>query len=246
MNTVVFVLFCFLFVYLFLRFLDNSSCVFESRARIDNIDKNVYTTTQLRKGERYLLTTNVNSSCSQLTFEWKVAKVTTLPLAVETAYFRSVASGSEWSDSSSLYPGKYLVEFVGHFENFYFLDYGFIEVLPSPPVPLIVGASEVSRQQGAVLTFDASPSYDADLGPGINEGLTFSWTCSSTSGGGCFGSAEQNFIDNGRIMSVNTTTMQAHQFYDVQLKVSAKNGLNSSFMQRVHLVSFSPLHVEIK
>lgn len=246
MNTVVFVLLCFLFVYLFLRFLDNSSCVFESRARIDNIDKNVYTTTQLRKGERYLLTTNVNSSCSQLTFEWKVAKVTTLPLAVETAYFRSVASGSEWSDSSSLYPGKYLVEFVGHFENFYFLDYGFIEVLPSPPVPLIVGASEVSRQQGAVLTFDASPSYDEDLGPGINEGLTFSWTCSSTSGGGYFGSAEQNFIDNGRIMSVNTTAMQAHQFYDVQLKVSAKNGLNSSFMQRVHLVSFSPLHVEIK
>ena len=229
---------------LYFHFSDDSSCAFGSLARILDIDKNVNTATELRKVEHYLFTTEVNTKCSGLSFEWKVANVTSLPFTVGTAYFTTVGLDSEWSDISSLDFGIYLVDFIVYFQDFYFLDYGFINVLPSPPVAIIAGGSEVSRKHNSVITVDASPSYDLDLGPGIYEGMTFAWSCSDISGEGCFGSQEHRLDETGRIVSLDTSAMQINQHYDIKLTV-IENGMNSSFVQRI-LVTGDPLYAEIK
>ena len=224
---------------------DDSSCVFESRARILNIDKNVNTTTELRKVEHYLFTTEVDTNCSGLSFEWKVANVTSMPFTVGTPYFTTVGVGSEWNDISSLDLGIYLVEFIVYFQDFYFLDYGFVKLLPSQPVAIIAGGSEVSRKHNSIIILDASSSYDLDLGPGIYEGMTFAWSCSDISGEGCFGSQEHTLNATGRMVSLDTSAMQVNQHYDIKLTVF-ENGMNSSFVQRILIVTGDPLYVEMK
>jgi len=235
----------FIDISLYFHFLDDSSCVFESRTRILNIDKNVNTTTELKKVEHYLFRTEVDTNCSGLSSEWKVANMTLMPFTVGTAYFTTVGLGSEWSDISSLDLGIYLVEFIVYFQDFYFLDYGFINVLPSPPVAIIAGGSEVSRKHNSIITLDASPSYDLDLGPGIYEGMTFAWSCSDSSGEGCFGSQEHTLNETGRMVSLDTSAMQVNQHYDIKLTVF-ENGMNSSFVQRIVIVIGDPLYVEMK
>ena len=219
--------------------------MFESRARILNINKNVNTTTELRKEDNNLVTTEVYSSCSRLNFEWKVANVTSVPFTVGKAHFMTVGFDSEWSGISSLGLGIYLVQFIVYFDNFYFLDYGFINLLPSPPVAFIAGGSEVSRKHNSVITADASPSYDLDIGLGNYEGMTFTWFCSNSSGRGCFGSEETRLNDTGRMVSLDTGAMQVNHYYDIKLTVS-ENDMNSSFVQRVLIVTGNPLYVEIK
>ena len=230
---------------MYFHFLDDSSCVLESRARILDVDKNVNTTTELRKVERYLFTTELDTNCSGLSFEWKVANVTLMPFTVGTAYFTTVGLDSEWSNITSLDLGIYLVEFIVYFQGFYFLDYGFINLLPSQPVAIIAGGSEVSRKHNSVTTLDASPSYDLDLGPGIYEGMTFGWSCSDSSGEGCFGSQEHTLNETGRMVSLHTGAMQVNQHYDIKLTVF-ENGMNSSFVQRILIVTGDPLYVEMK
>ena len=73
--------------------------------------------------------------------------MTSLPFSVGTTYSITIGLGAELDDFSSLGVGIYLVEFIAHSQEFYFLDYGFIEVLSSAPVAFIAGGSEVSRTQ---------------------------------------------------------------------------------------------------
>ncbi|XP_078349636.1 LOW QUALITY PROTEIN: polycystin-1-like protein 2 [Oculina patagonica] len=244
---------------------DNSSCVFGSNARILNIDKNVNTSTELTKLERYLFMTEVDTICSTLSFEWKVSNVTYLPFSVGKAHSITVGWDSEWSDITSLDLGIYLVEYIVHFQDFYFLDYGFIEVLPSPPVALIAGGPEVSRKHNAIMSLDASPSRDVDLGPGNYDGMTFTWSCkrkdeqfydelntfnqnqssSISAAGGCFGNETQKIDDTSRMLFLDTNTMEVNQYYDIKLTVLTKSGMNNTFVQRVLIVTGEPLYAEI-
>ena len=164
---------------------------------------------------------------------------------MDTAHFTTVGFDSEWSGISSLDPGIHLVAFIVYFKDFYFLDYGFLKLLPSPPVAFIAGGSEVTRKHDSVITFDASSSYDLDLGPGEYKGMEFSWSCSNTSEGSCVGFQKQTLTNGGRMFSVDTSTTQINQYYDIKLTV-LENGMSSSFEQRVHIVKGNPLYVEIK
>ena len=250
---------------LLFSFSDSSSCVFGSAAKILNIDKNVNTTTKLTKSARYLFNTAVNTNCGTLNFEWKVSNVTSLPFSVGTAHFFTTGLDAEWGDFSSLSLGIYLVEFIARFQDFYFLDYGFMEVLPSVPVAFIAGGPEVSRKHNSNISLDGSPSRDVDLGQGNYEGMTFEWSCkrinqtfydeidNSTqtfdrpdiSSRGCLGTDKQKLEDTGRIVWLDTSAMQVNHYYDIKLKVS-KNDLSSSFVQQILIVAGNPLYAEIK
>ena len=236
---------------------DNSSCVFGSIGRILNIDKKVNTSTKLTKLERYVFMTELETNCSTASFEWKVSNVTSLPFAVGKAHSKTVGFDSEWSDTRSLELGIYLVEYIVRFQDFYFLDYGFVEVLPSPPVALIAGGPEVSRKHDSLVRLDGSQSRDLDLEPGDFDDMTFSWSCkrkgeqfydvnASSYSIGCFGTGKQTLEDTGRIVLLDTSTMQVNQFYDIKLTVFTARKMSGSFVQRMHIVSGEPLYVEIK
>lgn len=236
---------------------DNSSCVFGSIGRILNIDKNVNTSTKLTKLDRYVFMTELDTNCSAVSFKWKVSNVTSLPFAVGKAHSITVGFDSEWSDTRSLELGIYLVEYIVQFQDFYFLDYGFVEVLPSPPVALIAGGPEVSRKHGALIRLDGSQSRDLDVGPGNFDGMTFSWSCkrkgeqfydgnASSYSIGCFGTGKQALEDTGRIVLLDTSPMQVNQFYDIKLTVFTARKMSASFVQRMHIVSGEPLYVEVK
>lgn len=210
--------------------------------------------------------TEVDTNCSTLSFEWKVSNVTYLTFSVGKAHSVIVGLDSEWSDITLLDLGIYLVEYIVHIQDYYFLDYGFIEVLPSPPVALIAGGPEVSRKHNAIISMDASPSRDVDLGPGIYDGLTFTWSCkrkdeqfyddlnkfnqnqssSISSGGGCFGNETQKLKETGRMVFLDTSTMKVNQYYDIKITVLTKSELNNTFVQQVLIVTGEPLYVEIK
>lgn len=207
----------------------------------------------------------MNTTCSTLNFEWKVSNVTSLPFSVGKAHSTIVGLDPEWNDITSLDLGIYLVEFIAHFRDFYFVDYGFIEVLPSPPVAFIAGGPEVLRKHNSTIIMDASPSSDLDLGPGNYERMKFTWSCkrkdeqfydefntpnqnyssSDSSGRGCFGTDKQKLEDTGRIVLLDTSAMQVNQYYDIKLTVS-KNEMNSRFVQRMLIITGNPLYVEIK
>lgn len=236
---------------------DNSSCVFGSIARILNIDKKVNTSTKLTKQDRYVFMTELETNCSSVSFEWKVSNVTSLPFAVGKTHSKTVGSDSEWSDTRSLELGLYLVENIVQFQDFYFLDYGFVEVLPSPPVALIAGGPEVSRKHDSLVRLDGSQSRDLDLEPGDFDGMTFSWSCkrkgeqfydvnASSYSIGCFGTGKQALEDTGRIVLLDTSRIQVNQFYDIKLTVFTARKMSDSFVQRMHIVSGEPLYVEIK
>ena len=84
---------------------------------------------------------------------------------------------------------------------------------------------------------DASPSRDVDLAPGNYDGMTFAWSCKrkdeqfyddlktfnqsqSSSSRGCFGNEKQTLEDTGRIVFLNTSTMEVNQYYDIKLTVA--------------------------
>lgn len=236
---------------------DNSSCVFGSIARILNIDKKVNTSTTLTKLDRYVFMTEIDTNCSAVNFEWKVSNVTSLPFSVGISHSVTVGSDSEWSDTRSLDLGIYLVEYIVHFQNFYFLDYGFMEVLPSPPVAHIAGGPEVSRKHNSLIRLNGSPSREVNLEPGNYGGMTFSWSCkrkgeqfydvnASSYSIGCFGTGKQALEDTGKIVFLDTSPMEVNQFYDIKLTVSTAIKMSDSFVQRMHIVSGEPLYVEIK
>ena len=242
---------------LFIIISDNSSCVFGSIARILNIDKNVNTSTKLTKLDRYIFMAELDTNCSTVSLEWKVSTVTSLPFSVGKAHSITVGFDSEWSDTTSLALGIYLVEYIVQFQDFYFLDYGFVEVLPSPPVALIAGGPEVSRKHNSLVHLDGSQSRDVDLGPGNYGGMTFSWSCkrkgeqfydvnASSYSIGCFGTGKQALEDTERIVLLDTSPMQVNQFYDIKLTVFTASKMSNSFVQRMHIVAGEPLYVEIK
>ena len=245
--------------------LDGSSCVFGSRVKILNIDKNVNTTTKLTKLTRYLFNAEASTNCHSLSFEWKVSNVTSRPFSVGRASSITIGSGTDLDDISSLGVGIYLVEFTAHFRKFYFLDYGFIEVLPSAPVAFIAGGPEVSREHNSNITLDGSPSRDFDIGKGLYKGLTFEWSCKGeeemfhdesdssnrtvigrdAASRGCFGNEEQKLKDTGRIVFLDTSSMQIKKYYDIKLTIK-KRDLSGTFVQRVEIVDGTPLYAEIE
>lgn len=202
--------------------------------------------------------TELDTNCSTLSFEWKVSNVTSVPFSVGKAHSVTVGLYSEWSDTRFLDLGIYLVEYIVQFQDFYFLDYGFIEVLPSPPVALIAGGPEVSRKHNSLVRLDGSPSRDVDLGPGNYDGMTFAWSCkrkdeqfyddviSFSYSRGCFGTGKQALEDTGRIVLLDTSPMQINQYYDIKLTVFSASKMNDSFVQRVLIVAGEPLYAEIK
>ena len=212
--------------------------------------------------ERYLFMTEVDTNCSTLRFEWKVSNVTSLPLSVGKAHAITVGLDSEWIDISSLDVTIYLVEYIVHFQDFYFLDYGFIEVLPSPPIAYIAGGQKVSRKHNVIMTLDASNSRDVDLGPGNYDSMTFMWSCKrideqffddnqdptslNSYVGGCFGNGRQSLEETGRIVFLNTSAMEVNEIYHIKLTVFTASGKNSTFVQQVLIVTGDPLYVEIK
>ena len=191
--------------------------------------------------------------------------MTSLPFSVGTRYSITIGLGAELDDFSSLGVGIYLVEFIAHSQEFYFLDYGFIEVLSSAPVAFIAGGSEVSREHNSNITLDGSPSRDLDIGKGSYEGLTFEWSCKreeetfhdesdssnrtvigrDAASRGCFGNEEQKLKDTGRTVFLDTSSMQINKYYDIKLTVK-KRDLSGTFVQRVEIVDGTPLYAEIE
>ena len=201
--------------------------------------------------------TELDTNCNTMSFEWKLSNVTFLPFSVGKAHSITVGFDSEWSDTASLELGIYLVEYIVQFQDFFFLDYGFLEVLPSPPVVLIAGGPEVLRKHSSLIRLDGSQSRDVDLGPGNYGGMTFSWSCkrkgeqfydvnASSYSIGCFGSGKQGLDDTGRIVLLDTSPMQVNQFYDIKLTVFTASKMSDSFVQRMQIVTGEPLYVEIK
>lgn len=241
---------------LFIAILDNSSCAYGSIARILNIDKNVDTSTKLTKLDRYVFMTELDTNCSTMSFEWKVSNVTSLPFSVGREHSVTVGLDSEWSDTTSLRLGIYLVEYIVQFQDFFFLDYGFVEVLPSPPVALIAGGPEVLRKHNSLIRLDGSQSRDVDLGPGNYDGMTFSWSCkrkgeqfydfnASSYNIGCFRTGKQALEDTGRVVLLDTSPIQVDQFYDIKLTVFTASKMSDSFVQQMQIVAGEPLYVEI-
>ena len=201
--------------------------------------------------------TELDTNCNTVSFEWKVSNVTSLPFSVGRAHSITVGLDSEWSDTRSLELGIYLVEYIVQFQGFYFLDYGFMEMSPSPPVALIAGGPEVSRKRNSLIPLNGSLSRHVDLGLGNYDGMTFSWSCkrkgeqfyevnASSYSIGCFGTGKQALQDTGRIVLLDTSPMQVNQFYDIKLTVFTASKMSDSFVQRIHLVSGEPLYVEVK
>ena len=104
-------------------------------------------------------------------------------------------------------------------------DYGFIEVISGPLVPIIDSGTTARWGSNEIVPVNGSLSYDGDLGPGHGDGLSFNWSCcllteNNSWSPDCFGSFVDQSMDNSAWVFVNTGSLQVGQTFVLRMVVA--------------------------
>ena len=187
---------------------------------IKNISKDSYHPTPVERSTKSVQEAMIDGLSDDVVvlksvLQWRLISVTELA-APESPNGTLVSQGTaEWTiNRRSVLAGIYQVKFTASFttgdpalpQTLNALDYGFIEVVAAPVRAIIDGGSSVRWGSKEIVTVDGSLSYDADIGPGNNTGLNFTWLCLDLKKNqpvsyDCFGSFIG--VDNGMTITIN-------------------------------------------
>ena len=232
--------------------------------------------TEVARSSSFIVQTKVVLNCSSsqgTTFEWFLYMV-----KQDGKYLRDRSpildtKGAEWNiPQRSLDYGLYLIELrvaMKSFSDSYSSAVGFLKVVASELVASISGGTKVTRGANKIITLDASPSEDPDVGPGNHTGMQFTWLCKregehfpkgvldkdlpivyptpkgSVGRGGCYDTGIGRLESNSVKISMDTGKMRADQLYNVVVVVT-KGIRNASFAQVLNLVPGEPPDIAIK
>lgn len=224
---------------------------------------------RIKRSESMIVRTSVQINCSevkQTEFEWIVRN--------STHIVKIITGTAEWTvERRSLPYGILFVTFRVSLVGFPFansLDAGFLRVVHTPLVVAISGGSMATRGFGKIITLDASPTEDPDVGPGDYSGMRFTWLCkkenetfpvytnpakapiirlplpnTAPNSGGCFGTGIGRLEPKTLKVSLDTTYMKLNGFFTVKLYVD-KETRNGTFEQTMKIVQGAPPTLQIK
>ena len=202
---------------------------------IRNISKDKYHPTPIRRAVKSVQEALIQGlpdgvSIVESLLQWRLVSEAELAVS-ESAEGTLVSQGTaEWIiNRRSITSGIYQIKFTASVrigdpaapQTLRSFDYGFIESIPGPVLAIIDGGSSVRWGSPEIVTVDGSLSYDGDIGPGIQTGLNFTWSCSrnNLTSFDCFG-AFVNENDNATAITINTDYLQVGNAYVLKLTVS--------------------------
>ena len=202
---------------------------------IRNISKDKYHPTPIRRAVKSIQEALIEGlpdgvSIVESLLQWRLVSEAELAVS-ESAEGTLVSQGTaEWIiNRRSITSGIYQIKFTASVrigdpaapQTLRAFDYGFIESIPGPVLAIIDGGSSVRWGSPEIVTVDGSLSYDGDIGPGIQTGLNFTWSCSrnNLTSFDCFG-AFVNENDNATAITINTDYLQVGNAYVLKLTVS--------------------------
>ena len=202
---------------------------------IRNISKDKYHPTPIRRAVKSVQEALIQGlpdgvSIVESLLQWRLVSEAELAVS-ESAEGTLVSQGTaEWIiNRRSITSGIYQIKFTASVrigdpaapQTLRAFDYGFIESIPGPVLAIIDGGSSVRWGSPEIVTVDGSLSYDGDIGPGIQTGLNFTWSCSrnNLTSFDCFG-AFVNENDNATAITINTDYLQVGNAYVLKLTVS--------------------------
>ncbi|XP_048575605.1 uncharacterized protein LOC5520271 isoform X3 [Nematostella vectensis] len=218
--------------------------------------------------------TTLNCSQSSTIFEWKVWRVLDGLKLSENAELVVVGTAQWTINPRVLEYGNYLVQFRVIMESnqkIYGTDIKLLTVIPSSLVAQIKGGSLVTRGFNQLITLDASPSIDPDVGPGNYTGMTFYWLCKVKGesfpiadapavavidpngvkgAGGCFDTGIGRLASTDLSVAMDTGKMTVGTSYVVKLVVVKSAGSDptreSAYQQTLQIVQGEPPSVDIR
>ena len=212
---------------------------------IRNISKDKYHPTPIRRAVKSVQEALIQGlpdgvSIVESLLQWRLVSEAELAVS-ESAEGTLVSQGTaEWIiNRRSITSGIYQIKFTASVrigdpaapQTLRAFDYGFIESIPGPVLAIIDGGSSVRWGSPEIVTVDGSLSYDGDIGPGIQTGLNFTWSCSrnNLTSFDCFG-AFVNENDNATAITINTDYLQVGNAYVLKLTVSKDTRMASAEM----------------
>ena len=248
-------------------FLDIVPCI-DNPAIIQLIEKSPQTATAVKFADSYIFeTTFSDTGCPETKYEWRLYSTKRHPLSFNQSY-TVVSQGANWMlPKRSILHGLHLIKVFITFNGGLKYDFGFLEIKPSTVYARIDGGQEVVRGQGSILTLDASPSCNKDLGAGKYSGMNFTWFCKKQNesfgnkthfpkihvpqlgqisyGSGCFGTGIGRLGSNDRVLKVDAPKMIAGVTYTFRLNASNAK-FSDIYEQHIRLVPGKPPEIAIR